>query len=98
MKHSSVVIKSLSQAYEVIKEMNQDNDQGESDYRTAGRRYLEMILEGRMQERVSASTVSRVAQSLDTAVAAFHRRPIKRQYRFLIFDGVVLKRKTGAGS
>jgi len=39
-----------------------------------------------------------VAQSLDTAVAAFHRRPIKRQYRFLIFDGVVLKRKTGAGS
>jgi putative transposase len=39
-----------------------------------------------------------VAQSLDTAVAAFHRRPIKRQYRFLIFDRVVLKRKTGAGS
>jgi len=49
-------------------------------------------------ESVSATTVSRVARSLDTAVAAFHRRPIKRQYRFLIFDGVVLKRKTGAGS
>jgi len=49
-------------------------------------------------EPVSATTVSRVAQSLDTAVAAFHRRPIKRAYRFLIFDGVVLKRRTGAGS
>ena len=49
-------------------------------------------------EPVSAATGSRVAQSLDTAVAAFHRSPIKRQYRFLPFDGVVLKRKTGAGS
>ena len=49
-------------------------------------------------EPVSATTVSRVAQSLDTAVAAFHLRPIKRHYRFLIFDGVVLKRRTGAGS
>jgi len=49
-------------------------------------------------ELVSATTVSRVARSLDMAVVAFHRRPIKRQYRFLIFDGVVLKRKTGAGS
>lgn len=184
MKRSSVVIKSLPQAYEVIKEMNLDPDHGDSDYRTAGRRSLEIILEGRMQERVSwyldemarsgeadrrngsfsrhlltelgdielniprtrrfspisivrayarrapqidrmilacfvlgistrkvsqallpvlgepvsASTVSRVAQSLDTAVAAFHRRPIKRQYRFMVLDGVVLKRKTGAGS
>jgi putative transposase len=49
-------------------------------------------------EPVSATTVSRVAKSLDTAVAAFHRRAIKRLYRFLVFDGVVLKRKTGAGS
>jgi transposase-like protein len=31
-------------------------------------------------------------------VEAFHRRPLKRRYRFLIFDGVVLKRRTGAGS
>ncbi len=49
-------------------------------------------------EPVSATTVSRVAKSLDTAVAASHRRPVKRQYRFLIFDGVVVKRKTGVGS
>jgi putative transposase len=164
--------------------MNLDFDQQDSDYRRAGRRSIEMILEERMQERisyyltemaqagehdrrngsfsrhlltelgdielhvprtrrfspvrivrayarrapqidrmilacfvlgistrkvpqallpvlgepVSAATVSRVARSLDTAVAAFHRRPIKRQYRFLIFDGVVLTRRTGAGS
>ena len=182
MNHRRVVITSLPQAYQVIKEMNLDHD--ESDYRSAGRQSLEAILENRMQERityyleemarlgeadrrngsfsrhlltelgdielsiprtrrfspvsilrayarrapqvnrmilacfvlgistrkvsqallpvlgepVSATTVSRVAQSLDTAVAAFHLRPIKRHYRFLIFDGVVLKRRTGAGS
>jgi putative transposase len=183
MRHK-VVINSLPQAYEVIKEMNLDNDHWDTDYRSAGRHSLETILEGRMQERitwyltemarlgasdrrngyfsrhlvtelgdielnvprtrhfspirivrayarraphidrmilacfvlgistrkvatallpvlgepVSATTVSRVAKSLDTAVGAFHRRPIKKQYRFLIFDGVVLKRRTGAGS
>ena len=181
---NNVVITSLPQAFQVIKEMNLESDQNDSDYRCAGRQSLEMILEERMQERisfyldemsrlgasdrrngyfsrhlvtelgdielavprtrhfspirivrayarraphidrmiltcfvlgistrkvatallpvlgepVSATTVSRVAKSLDMAVAAFHRRAIKRQYRFLIFDGVVLKRKTGAGS
>jgi len=49
-------------------------------------------------EPVSATTVSRVAKSLDQAVQGFHRRPIRRQYRFLVLDGVVLKRKTGAGA
>ena len=49
-------------------------------------------------ESVSAATVSRVSRSLDRAVEAFHRRPIGRRYRFLILDGVVLKRRTGAGS
>ena len=49
-------------------------------------------------EPVSATTVSRVAKSLDGAVEAFHRRPISRRYRFLVLDGVVLKRRTGAGS
>jgi len=162
MRHN-VVITSLPQAFQVIKEMNLDTDQDDSDYRAAGRRSLEVILEGRMQERiswyleemarlgasdhrngsfsrhlvtelgdielavprtrhfspirivrayarraphidrmiptcfvlgistrkvatalmpvlgepVSATTVSRVAKSLDTVVAAFHRRPIK---------------------
>ncbi len=47
---------------------------------------------------VSASTVSRVARTLDTAVAAFHRRPLKNAYKALMLDGVVLARKTGAGA
>lgn len=49
-------------------------------------------------EAVSAATVSRVARILDRAVEAFHRRALKRRYRFLVFDGVVLKRRTGMGA
>jgi transposase-like protein len=49
-------------------------------------------------EKVSASTVSRIGKQLDTVVGAFHRRPLKDQYRVLIFDGVVLSRKSGAGA
>ena len=49
-------------------------------------------------ERVSASTVSQVGKQLDQVVKAFHRRPLKDQYRVLIFDGVVLSRKSGAGA
>jgi transposase-like protein len=52
MKHS-IVIDSLPQAFQVIKEMNLNTDQDDTDYRTAGRRSLETILEGRMQERIS---------------------------------------------
>ncbi len=48
--------------------------------------------------RISAGTVSQVAKSLDTAVAAFHRRPLKDIYSVLMLDGVVLARKTGAGA
>lgn len=47
---------------------------------------------------VSASTVSQVAKTLDAAVAAFHRRPLKGRYQALMLDGVVLARKTGAGA
>ena len=47
---------------------------------------------------VSPATVSTVARQLDAAVAAFHRRPLKDQYRVLVLDGVVLRRKTGAGA
>jgi putative transposase len=47
---------------------------------------------------VSAATVSAVAKQLDAAVAAFHRRPLKDIYRVLVLDGVVLRRKTGAGA
>jgi len=180
----SIVINSLPQAFEVIKQMNVNDESWESDYRVAGRTSLQAILEQQMRERVSwyleqmarlggadrrngsfsrhlvtelgdielqvprtrrysaisvvrayarrashvdqmilacfvlgistrkvahallpvlgepvsATTVSRVARTLDRAVAAFHRRPLRRRYRFLIFDGVVLKRKTGAGA
>ena len=181
---SRVVVKTLPQAFQIIKEMNLSTEGWESDYRVAGRDALRAIVEQQMRERVSvyleemarlevadrrngsfsrhlvtelgdielqvprtrrfsplavvqayarrarsvdqlilacfvlgistrkvasallpilgepvsATTVSRVAKSLDQAVASFHRRLITRQYRFLIFDGVVLKRKTGAGS
>ena len=49
-------------------------------------------------EPVSASTVSRVAKQLDAEVAAFHRRKLSDNYRVLMFDGVMLSRKTGAGA
>ncbi len=49
-------------------------------------------------EQVSASTVSRVSRVLDAEVQAFHRRPLKTQYRVLHFDGVVLSRTTGVGA
>jgi putative transposase len=42
--------------------------------------------------------VSQVARQLDAAVVAFHQRPLQDQYRVLVLDGVVLKRKTGAGA
>ncbi len=48
--------------------------------------------------RISAGTVSRVAKTLDGAVAAFHRRPLKDIYPVLMLDGVVLARKTGMGA
>ena len=47
---------------------------------------------------VSATTVSRVARTLDQTVAAFHQRPLKNAYKALMLDGVVLARKTGAGA
>ncbi len=49
-------------------------------------------------EPVSPTVVSRVAKMLDTAVSAFHGRPLNRPWRFLVFDGVVLKRRTGVGA
>jgi len=47
---------------------------------------------------VSPTTVSAVAKTLDAAVAAFHRRPLKNAYTALLLNGVVLARKTGAGT
>jgi putative transposase len=47
-------------------------------------------------ERVSASTVSEVAKRLDHAVRGYHKRKLGDGYRFLFFDGVVLKQKGAA--
>ncbi len=47
-------------------------------------------------EKVSASTVSEVAKRLDGAVRRYHRRKLEGGYRFLFFDGVVLKQKGAA--
>jgi putative transposase len=51
-----------------------------------------------LREPISAATVSRVAKVLDAAVASFHRRLLKPIYPVLLLDGVVLARKSGAGS
>ena len=51
MKHRRIVIDSLPQAYEVIKEMNLDQD--DADHRSAGRQSLEAIVEGKMRELIS---------------------------------------------
>jgi putative transposase len=61
-------------------------------------RKLGEVLLGLLGRPVSPATVSRVAQSLDKAVAAFHARPLDGRYRALMLDGVVLARKTGAGA
>ncbi len=47
-------------------------------------------------ERVSASTVSEVAKKLDQGVKRYHERKLKDGYRFLFFDGVVLKQRGAA--
>jgi len=61
-------------------------------------RKLGEVLLALLGRPVSATTVSTVARSLDTAVAAFHRRPLQDCYEALMLDGVVLARKTGAGA
>ncbi len=47
-------------------------------------------------EKVSASTVSEVAKQLDGAVRRHHERKLSDGYRFLFFDGVVLKQRGAA--
>ncbi len=51
-----------------------------------------------LQERVSATTVSRISKQLDAAVQAYHQRDLCDPYEILILDGIVLKRKTGLGA
>ena len=51
------------------------------------------VLAPMLGESISASTVSRIAKSLDKEVERYHNRPLEDKYRFLFFDGVVLKNK-----
>jgi putative transposase len=44
-------------------------------------------------ETVSASTISRIARDLDHQVQLYHNRELADRYRYLFFDGVVLKSK-----
>lgn len=47
-------------------------------------------------ERVSASTISRIAKGLDHEVGLYHGRALGDRYRYLFFDGVVLRSKGAA--
>jgi len=49
-------------------------------------------------DTVSPSTVSRITQTLDHAVAAWHQRPLHDAYRYLILDGLNLRVKTPDGT
>ena len=48
-----VIVKTLPQAFKVIKEMDLATEGWESDYRVAGRDALRAIVEGQMRDRVS---------------------------------------------
>jgi putative transposase len=54
------------------------------------------VLGPMLGERVSATTISRLSSQLDGEVARYHSRPLKDQYRYLFFDGVVLRSKGAA--
>lgn len=64
----------------------------------ASTRKVGRIMAPILGEKVPASTVSRIAKQLDVLVEAYHKRSLPDHYRFLLFDGVVLKRKSGAGA
>jgi transposase-like protein len=44
-------------------------------------------------EKVSASTISRISRGFDEQVRAYHDRVLEDGYRYLFFDGVVLRSK-----
>jgi transposase-like protein len=54
------------------------------------------VLAPMIGETISASTVSEIAKCLDKEVERYHKRQLQDRYRFLFFDGVVLKNKGSA--
>lgn len=61
--------------------------------RRVGRTLAELL-----GDTVSASTVSRITQTLDQVVAAWHRRPLPDHYRYLLLDALTLRVKTPDGT
>ena len=59
-------------------------------------RKVSVALLSLLGERIPASVVSRVAESLDREVKRYHERELSDEYRFLFFDGVVLKQRGAA--
>ena len=51
------------------------------------------VLAPMVGEKVSASTISRIAKELDHEVGLYHGRALGDRYRYLFFDGVVLRSK-----
>ena len=51
------------------------------------------VLSPMLGEKISAGTVSQISKCLDKEVDKYHNRPLEDRYRFLFFDGVVLKNK-----
>ena len=55
------------------------------------------ILAPLLHATVSPTTVSKITQVLDAAVATFHTRPLTDRYRYLLFDAVSMRVKTPDG-
>jgi putative transposase len=51
------------------------------------------VLSNLWEREISAQTVSRICQSLDREVAAYHRRTLSDHYLYLFFDGISMKVK-----
>jgi transposase-like protein len=51
------------------------------------------VLSNLWEREVSAQTVSRICQSLDREVMAYHRRRLEDNYLYLFFDGISMKVK-----
>lgn len=53
------------------------------------------LLDGLLGLSVSPGQVSRLARRWDRLVAQFHEGPLEDRYRYLFFDGIHLKRRSG---
>jgi transposase-like protein len=61
-------------------------------------RQVGVILAPLLDDTISASTVSTVTKTLDRAVDAYHRRPLRAPYTYLFLDAVSLRVKTPDGT